>query len=278
MKRIHVVGCGPRSGTTLIAEMMIACFEIDLFMERERHITTLPDRPADIFLTKIPIDVLIIKPVLHLMKNLYVIYMLRDPRDMIVSKHGADPDRYWASLKFWQTYTPYGDSLRNHPRFITVRYEDLIMKPDMVQTDLMSKMPFLKKRIPFSLYHERAYPAEQARKALGDVRPLSMVNIGNWRRHLPRIAGQLHQHGSISEDLIAYGYEPDTAWEKELEGIAPDFSESHWPEYYPKGALRSRRKLRYLKAIWVVLGHSWLCMIMRKWFGIAFGRLKALCN
>ena len=84
----------------------------------------------------------------------------------------------------------------------------------MVQTDLMRKMPFLKKRIPFSLYHERAYPAEQARKALGDVRPLSMVNIGNWRRHLPRIAGQLHQHGSISEDLIAYGYEPDTAWER----------------------------------------------------------------
>jgi len=278
MKRIHIVGCGPRSGTTLMAEIMAACFEIDLFMESERHITTLPDRPADIFLTKIPIDILIIKPVLHLMKNLYVIYMLRDPRDMIVSKHGADPDRYWASLKFWQTYTPYGASLKNHPRFMTVRFEELIRNPDMVQTDLMKQMPFLKKRIPFSLYHEKADPSLSAQRAMGKVRPLTAVNIGNWRRHLPRVAGQLQRHGSISEDLIAYGFEPDAAWEEVLEGVEPDFSESHWPEYFSKAALRRIRKGRYFKAILVALGHSWFFIVVRRWINIINARFMTLGN
>jgi len=100
--------------------------------------------------------------------------MLRDPRDMVVSKHSADPDRYWASLKFWQTYAPYGASLQNHPRFITVRYEDLIRKPGMVQADLMRKMPFLKKRLPFSCYHEIAHPAAQLGKLWG--------TCGHYRR------------------------------------------------------------------------------------------------
>lgn len=276
MKRIHIVGCGPRSGTTLMHEMMIACFEIDLFMERERHITTLPCRPADIFLTKIPIDILIIKPILYLMKNLYVIYMLRDPRDMVVSKHASDPDRYWSSLKFWQIYTPYGLELQGHPRFIRVRYEELIREPDTVQADLMRRMPFLKKKMAFSCYHEAARPAASGMKAMGGVRPLTTVNIGNWRRHLPRIAGQLQRHGSISKDLIDYGYEPDAAWEKELEGVEADFSESHWPEYYTEDSLRRARKRRNLKAVWVVAGHSRLVIFVRRCYRVVREKLKML--
>ncbi len=58
MQRIHIVGCGPRTGTTLIAEMMAACFEIDLYPKHESSIYTRPTRPAKIFLTKRPRDIL----------------------------------------------------------------------------------------------------------------------------------------------------------------------------------------------------------------------------
>ncbi len=47
--RIHIVGCCPCAGTTLMAEMAIAYFEIDAYTEHEDSIYTSPDRQANIF-------------------------------------------------------------------------------------------------------------------------------------------------------------------------------------------------------------------------------------
>ncbi len=253
MQRIHIVGCGPRTGTTLMAEMTITCFDIDLYTKHENSIYTRPTRKANIFLTKRPRDILVVGPVLRLMSNLYVIYMLRDPRDMIVSKHRKDPELYWASLRYWKTYTPYGRKLQSHPRFITVRYEDLVTKPDEVQAYLMQRMSFLIKRAPFSRYHELAEPKQDSLDALRGVRPITAASIGNWRKHLPRVAGQLQKHETIAQDLIEYGYESDEEWLKELEGVAPDLSESHWPEYFTTEELNQRMRGKYVKPIFVLL-------------------------
>ena len=249
MQRIHIVGCGPRSGTTLMAEMMIACFEIDLHTQHEDSIYARPTCKANIFLTKLPRDILVAGPMLQVTPNLHVIYMLRDPRDMITSKHKKDPDRYWASLRYWKTYTRYGRKLQNHPRFITLRYEDLVMQPDQVQASLMQRMPFLKKRGPFSRYHEFAQPSKDSLDAMLGMRPVSSVSIGNWRKHLPRVVGQLQIHGTISQDLITYGYETDETWLNELKGIEPDLSQSHWPEHFSQQELRQRMRWKYVKPI-----------------------------
>ena len=253
MQRIHIVGCGPRTGTTLMAEMMSACFEIDLYPKHESSIYTRPTRKADIFLTKRPRDILVVGPMLSVMPNLHVIYMLRDPRDTVSSKHRKDPDRYWASLRYWKTYTIYGRKLQNHPRFISVRYEDLVTQADRVQECLMQRIPFLTKRAPFTQYHEIARPDSDSLAALKGIRPVSTKSIGNWRNHLPRIAGQIQNHGDISQDLIEYGYEQDDSWLKELEGITPDFSESHWAEYFTKDELNQRMKWKYIKPIFALL-------------------------
>ncbi len=274
MKRIHIVGCGPRSGTTLLTEAMIACFEIDLYTNHEDRIYTLPSRQTGIYLTKAPQDILLVEPVLRFMTNLHVIYMLRDPRDMIVSRHNKDPDHYWSGLSFWKTYSPYGRELESHPRFITVRYEDLVAKPDQVQNCLMERLPFLKRRTKFSCYHELARPSERSLSALKSVRPISSSSIGNWLNHLPRIAGQLKQHGSITKDLIFYGYEKDGEWEKMLEGIEPDLNESHWPEYFTKKDFKEYLRLRNLKAVYAALGHSKLYIIM-KILGELYRKLKS---
>ena len=254
MKRIHIVGAGPRTGTTLMAEMAIACFEIDLYTEHEDNIYTLPDRPAEIFLTKKPRDILVVGPMLWAMPNLHVIYMLRDPRDSITSKHRKDPDRYWAGLRYWKTYTIYGEKLQNHPRFITIRYEDLVTNPDEVQAKLMEKMPFLKKRAPFSRYHEVAKPSDDSLKALGNLRPIGPASVGKWRKHLPRVAGQLEKHGSIAADLIKYGYEKDSQWLDELKNVTPDLSESRWPEYFTKDELNHRMRGKYIFPILIKMG------------------------
>lgn len=253
MQRIHIVGCGPRTGTTLIAEMMNACFEIDLYTEHEDSIYAQPTRDANIFLTKRPRDILVAGPMLRVMPNLYVIYMLRDPRDMITSKHGKDPERYWASLRYWKTYTPYGRKLQKHPRFITVRYEELVTQPDEVQAYLMQRMWFLKKRARFSRYHELAQPSKEYLDALHGVRPVTPASVGNWRKHLSRVAGQIQKHGAIAQDLIEYGYEPDDSWLKELKDVTLDTSESHWPEYFTKKDLNQRMQGKYLMATFALM-------------------------
>lgn len=100
------------------------------------------------------------------MRNLYVIYMVGDPRDMIVSKHAIDLDRYWASLTHWKTYTSYGRRLQSHPRFITVSYEDLVPQLGQIQDYLMKRMPFLIKKASFNTYHEIAQPSKDSMMAL----------------------------------------------------------------------------------------------------------------
>ncbi len=249
--RVHIVGCGPRTGTTLMAEMAIACFEIDLYTEHEDPIYTRPTQPANIFLTKRPRDILVAGPMLSLLPNLYVIYMLRDPRDTITSKHRKDPDRYWASLRYWKAYTPYGRKLQNHPRFMTVRYEDLVKKPDEVQAYLIQRMPFLQQRAAFSRYHEFAKPSKQSLDALRGMRPVASTSVGKWRNHLPRVAGQLKLHGekAIAKDLIEYGYESDDSWLNELKDVTPDYSESHWPEYFTPQELKQRMRGKYSRAL-----------------------------
>lgn len=166
-----------------------------------------------------------------------MVYLLRDPRNIIVSKHQRNPSRYWAGLKFWKAYTPCARRLKDHERFILLRYEELIADPDAVQSTLITRMPFLSKTVPFSRFHEVAKPTSDAVRALNGVRPISAAGAHNWRDHLPRVAGQIALHGSIADDLIEFGYEQDDAWLHELDGIEPDTSPGHWPEYFTQEGL-----------------------------------------
>ncbi len=246
MKRIHIVGASPRTGTTLLAEAMITCFNIDLYTKHEDQIFKQPAQDGNIFLTKAPRDITVVAPFLWVMPDLYVIYMLRDPRDIITSKHYKNPERYWVSLRFWKTYTPFGRKLKNHPRFITIRYEDLVSDPDQVQVFLLEKLTFLSLKARFSQFHEVARPSSDSIAALRGVRPISATEISKWRHHLSRVAGQLLLHGSISQDLIEFGYEVDDSWLKELEGVEPDMSESHLPD--SKAELRQLQQGQYKEA------------------------------
>ena len=259
MKHIHVVGSGPRTGTTLMVEAMIACFRVDQYTDHEDRVFVAPPGPGEIYLSKAPKDLLVIKSFLDLDPDLYVICMIRDPRDMIVSKHGLAPDRYWVGLSYWNTYIASWRRTRGHPRFFTVRYEDFVSDPDAAQVELMALMPFLEKTATFSRYHEIATPSERSLLALGIVREIGPDGIGAWRNHLPRIAGQVRIHGSITEDLIEFGYEEDEGWAAVLDGVEPDLSSSHLPErlsrlnllrrtapaYWPIMKAKLKRSVRY---------------------------------
>ena len=232
-----------------MTEAMKACFDIDCCVNHEKRLFIKPERECRIYLTKCPADIMIVGPSLKVDPDLYVIYMIRDPRDIICSKHERDPDRYWASLRYWKTYTMYGRRLSGHPRFIEVRYEDFVSNPDAVQDRLADRIPCLKKRAPFSRYHEVARPSTSSETALRGVRPIRAVSVRKWKGHRERVAGQLALHGSLTEDLIAYGYEKDDSWMSDLEGVQPDMSPSHWPEFMTERDVRKLKRGRYREAL-----------------------------
>jgi hypothetical protein len=224
-----------------MAEAMIACYNIDHYTRHEDRIFKAPPANARIFLTKCPKDILVVGPLLRANPSLYVICMIRDPRDTVVSRHGKDPNKYWVSLSYWNTYIEYWRHIKDHPRLITIKYEDFVSRPDSIQDELISRWPFLEKLAPFSQYHEFAKPSSHSLDALRGIRPISPIGIGSWRNHLPRLVGQLAQHGDITQDLIQFGYEPDSSWRTVLDQINPDTSPGHLPEYVTKDWVRSVR-------------------------------------
>ncbi|HBL11235.1 MAG TPA: sulfotransferase family protein [Cyanobacteria bacterium UBA11162] len=257
MKRIHIVGCSPRSGTTLMLELMVSCFEIDGFSEHEMTIFSYPKQDFKVFCSKQPRDILCIPPLLAIDPNLWIIYLLRDPRDIVVSRHGENSKLYWTNLRHWKSYTRAARRVMNHPRFLTVRYENLVKNPNKVQQELMAKLPFLKKRANFSDYDKIARPSQKSLNALGGLRPIATNSIGIWHQHKPRLAAQLELHGSIAEELIEFGYETDDAWLSQINQVQPDNGVSRWPEHLPPWTytiqvLRDYRNIvRYALELWL---------------------------
>jgi hypothetical protein len=216
-----------------MAELMVNAFRVDGFAEHEVRIFNRPLGTHRFVVTKHPLDVVNVRPMLWRWPWLWVICMVRDPRDVVVSRHGRVPDTYYVGLNEWKERYPAARRLRSHPRVTLVRYEDLVSDPDAVQMHLMRWMPSLEKVAAFSEYHLRAKPSEKSSLALGGVRPVSAASVGRWREHKSRLVTQMQRHGSIARDLVELGYEADGSWLGELAGVEPDGSGSFRPETMP---------------------------------------------
>ncbi|MBD3646464.1 MAG: sulfotransferase [Pseudomonadales bacterium] len=152
MKRLHVVGCH-RSGTTLLFELLTTCFDHDGRCEHEQSIFNpleLPVADDGLYLSKKPSDTTHIHRIFHADPDLHLIYMLRDPRAVITSIHPSRGDVYFSSFERWQRYERAAAPLKDHPRFMEVRFEDLVSQPDTVQSRIEARFPFLQRRHGFS--------------------------------------------------------------------------------------------------------------------------------
>lgn len=256
IERVHIVGCGPRSGTTLLTELMRTSFNIDLTIDHEATMSTMPPRKGRVFLTKKPRDIVVVGEALKRMENLTVLYMVRDPRDMVVSKHGKSPDEYYASLKYWKHYSECGKELAGHPRFLTIKYEELVSDPDGMQEMISEKIPFLEKTRNFSDYGPETKVSEGSRQALKSVRKITSKSIGSWKNHLPRVKQQIQLHGGITQDLINHGYEDSHHWEEILDEVKAGDFKSHRGEFFTKKEMNKLHRRKKIKAHLAVIGHS----------------------
>ena len=228
-KHLHIVACSPRSGTTLLHEAMVTCFKVDKHYDHEVRFNLVTANDGDIVITKRPKDTMYMPEVID-DPELYVLYVMRDPRDVIVSRHGKNKDMYYSNIRLFRDLHGYAKSIADHERFLQVGYEEFVNRPDDVQQQIVSKFPWLETRYKFSEYHLHAEVSEKSKLAMNDVRPIAPTSVGKWRDNLPRIKAQQLTHGSLTPDLIECGYETSAEWERVLDDVEPDFSRSRYPE------------------------------------------------
>ena len=229
-KHLHIVGCSPRSGTTLLHEVMLTCFAFDKHYEHETRFHRTRAEPGQRLLAKCPKDTLHMPAVLDAVPDLFVLYLLRDPRDTICSRHGKDRSIYYSNIRVWRQMQASAARLAGHPRFLTLRYEAFVTDPDTIQREIATECPWLEKQHEISRYHEFAEASSRSRRAMTGVRPIAPTSVGVWKDNLGRIKAQQAIHGSLTHDLIEAGYEGTDEWEASLDGIDPDETPSRYSE------------------------------------------------
>jgi hypothetical protein len=82
---------------------------------------------CDRWCEKTPKNVLHFGRILAIFKNkVRLLHIVRDGRDVTLSRHPLNPEKYWISPARWVHDVSAGLRYLNHPCVMTLRYEDLI--------------------------------------------------------------------------------------------------------------------------------------------------------
>lgn len=165
-KRLHIVGC-PRSGTTLMAELLRYAYDFAGAASHEQSLFAPIEKQYFPFLSKKPSDTTRIHNAFAGDPNLCVIAMVRDPRSVISSMHWSRPGQYFVDFSRWRKHAKAINKQRYHKRYLIVRYEDLIMNPVRVQQHIEQHVPWLDRTGDFERFPDGANKLdEQATNAL----------------------------------------------------------------------------------------------------------------
>jgi hypothetical protein len=218
--RIFVFGCA-RSGTTLLLNLM-RTFDGVSVVDREQCLRDLVADPSAGWVVakrKIHCAEHMLADLANL-RQVWIIDILRDPRDVITSRQKRDPrnssptfEGFYCDYPRWERDVRAAAALRGcHTRMLHVRYEHLVTACDQVQQDLGAVLG-LEARVPFS-NHVSVMPAdisEATRGMLNGVRPVSDDRVGRWRhdpKSFDRVAEQLRLHPDMESWLQAVAYAP----------------------------------------------------------------------
>lgn len=213
-KRVIICGC-PRSGTTLMNELL-RCYDDIYVMNREEYALRFPYivLKEKYIATKHPIDFRHLNKITDTFNNPFIIFLLRDPRDVIVSEHFKNKGHYLINYPTW------ADAINQYEKFnyenkMLIHYEELIKDPGLIQKQLAKSLD-LEIKSDFNNFHNNVTHTHEDIKSLGGIRPIDPKNSGKHMRpeHFNRIKEQLLSHPAMSEQLIKYGYAIDRQWEK----------------------------------------------------------------
>jgi hypothetical protein len=222
--RQHVVICGfPRSGTTLFQLMMEGCVRGIGSRGRERRALEVAEcgrRSHAALLTKRPKDLFLIREIREFYANRGVqvqfILLHRDPRAVLTSRHFSRPTEYYLSTEEWRHYYRHWDWCRKADDVLSVRYEDLIRRPEEVQRHVLEFTGW-EARWNFRDFVQHV-PKGFDGRALNALRELDETRLLAWRsgEHRTRLREVVRELPELPQVLVELAYEPDEQWLDEL--------------------------------------------------------------
>lgn len=163
--KILVTGCS-RSGNTLMANLLSAGFGIPCVVGEAM--------PIEGTVAKLPRVSHEIIDLLRDDADLRVVFMVRDPRSVIVSRHPVDPDNYWVSPEQW--IQANRDVMCLPSAAIRVRFEDLVSAPAATQSRLAQWLG-LHVSVPFA----QCWPSfENDVDVMRGARPMDRGRLRAW--------------------------------------------------------------------------------------------------
>lgn len=243
MERQIVIAGQGRAGTTLFYNMLRATLTGFEMPPHEVSAEGYVDQDGN-YCTKRPFDIFAIPDILkkaHGKKKIDLIVTLRDPRDILVSKHVRVPDDYFVGAhRSW--FTPKGIEptftaagvIPIHDTIIQVaksgvfpdgifalKYEHLVENPDRIRQKLADELD-LEFSGSFTDFHKQDIP-EDLQRALNGVRPVEKAETPKWKKpeHRQRIIEQFTRYPDLHRVLMELGYEEDESWFEEFKADGP---------------------------------------------------------
>ncbi len=133
------------------------------------------------------------------------IHIIRDGRDVILSKHPTDPSRYWVSPERWVHDVSEGLKYYDHPKVYTLKYEDLIQEYEKTITGVCE---FLEIPVSGEIRDWRRNATVTRNSAyFSTVQEINSQSIGKWKqeRYAERVR-QLTQDARARALLDRLGY------------------------------------------------------------------------
>ena len=245
---MHVVICGfSRSGTTLLYNLLLNSVRNFAFLDSE--VPALSRIGDDDLVTKRPLDIFNVEMIAQqkASRNLDVrfLIMVRDPRDLLLSRHKQVPDDYFMDadhcyflgkdrisktnpgvLPTYEKLLALAATPALAGRLCCFKYEELVENLDAAQALCESAFGFDFAKPLSSFYRAETVSAPDFKTAdgmavaLNGVRPVDTASRGRWVRDPERIVAQFTRHPGLFTMLEALGYETGHAWFDDLKARA----------------------------------------------------------
>ncbi len=179
-QRVFIAGCG-RSGTWFALGIM-ATFAGVLPVYQERHFghfAMLLERPEPVHVVKRNHDARY--ALLEIPEEISLLYMVRDPRDVLTSSHLTTTN--YISIERWEEETHSLQALLASGRrnLHVIRFEDLAQDAAATQARLAAALG-LTSTLAANRFNEVFQPDARTREIMNGLRPPDPSVIGRWRR------------------------------------------------------------------------------------------------
>lgn len=135
-----------------------------------------------------------------------LVEIVRDGRDVVLSRHPLQPDKSWTSPARWVRDVAAGRRHAERLNVHTLRYEDLVREPQTTLATLGAYLG-LERLDEFDDWREQTNIQRSGAWRASEVQPLSTAAIGRWRAQPdhPKIRALMAEPGA--RELLEYhGY------------------------------------------------------------------------